>query len=384
MRKILIVVPSFNFGGTSSALINFVTLLNNGDFSFYVYAITNDGPVKQNIAEKARIIGEDNNQQVTKRRGLKIKIFLFAKALFKALRYLGIDLTQFTLRKMANKLDAMGFDVAIAFQEGTATWLVSKMRTPRKIAWVRCQYSRYLKLANIDPETRIYQKFDKVVSVSKFAVGDFVKCIPSLRHKTTQIYDILNAGRVLNMASEEIIDYKKKEFTLVSIGRLDPVKRFSYIPQIASDLVNRGFKFKWLIIGGASRQNRKEALLINDNIKKHQMEDVVMMLGAKANPYKYLANSDIMVSLSSSETFNYTLTEAKILGIPIVTTNYACAYESLDDKLQGRIVSIEKIADTIYELMSNQSEYLYMKNQLKKYTYSNSELLNKIKSEILN
>ena len=43
--------------------------------------------------------------------------------------------------------------------------------------------------------------------------------------------------------------FQKDGFTIVSVGRISAVKRFEAIPKVASDILKRGIRFKWYIIG---------------------------------------------------------------------------------------------------------------------------------------
>ena len=62
------------------------------------------------------------------------------------------------------------------------------------------------------------------------------------------------------------------------------------------------------------------------------------MLGFKQNPYPYLKSSDVFVCSSYAEGFSTVVTEALILGIPVVTTECAGMRELLGDSEHGLIV----------------------------------------------
>ena len=87
------------------------------------------------------------------------------------------------------------------------------------------------------------------------------------------------------------------------------------------------------------------------------------------NPYPAIKNSDLLVCLSSSETFNYTLTEARILGVPVVSADFPAAKEFIKDGLDGIITSIEMMADTVSTFISDKGYYLIQKKALCDYNY---------------
>ena len=120
------------------------------------------------------------------------------------------------------------------------------------------------------------------------------------------------------------------------------------------------------------------------NIEKYSVGDNILILGNRPNPYPYLKHCDLLVSLSKSETFNNTLTEAKILGIPVVTTDYTCAYESIDNNVEGLVVGFDGIAQAIGDMISDKSSiYSFIRENLSKFKYNKEALLQKLYSNVL-
>ena len=78
------------------------------------------------------------------------------------------------------------------------------------------------------------------------------------------------------------------------------------------------------------------------------------------------------------------MTEAKILGVPVVTTNYPCAYESILDGEEGLIDSFENVEESIFRMVTNQDGiYSRIKEVLRRYKYNNQELLLHLYREVL-
>ena len=86
------------------------------------------------------------------------------------------------------------------------------------------------------------------------------------------------------------------------------------------------------------------------------------MVGQQTNPYPYFAQCDIYVQTSSFEGFGLTLSEAKILHKPIVTTNFPSAYDQIVDEENGLIADMtpESVAEMIIRLIENPT----LKNRL--------------------
>ena len=270
----------------------------------------------------------------------------------------GCDPSDMVFRKMAKSLSGK-YDVVIAFQEGQATRMAQYILAPQKIAWVHCIYSRFKSLANglsID----VYNHFDKIVCVSYTAVKDMVDCEPQWKDKIYVVYNAVDATYV-NMKAVDDTNFTKK-VNLVSIGRIDPVKRLSCIPEIAADLKGSGIIFDWWIIGGVAVQDEYDKLIAR--ITQFDVSDCVHPIGQLSNPYPYIKSSDLLVCLSSSETFNYTIAEAKAIGIPVVSTDFPCAYEFVENEKTGLILPIEQIADGIRRMLNDKNLYSKFKNSL--------------------
>ena len=386
-KTILIIVPSFNSGGTISSLINFVSLVDKKRFKIRVLAITNSGPNKGFVAEYCEIVGESKNKNGTKALGIKnklrTKLLSVVKSIKKQLVRVNVDISPILFKRYAKILDTGEYDYILAFQEGQATLFGSFFKHGTKIAWVRSEYTRFIKGIN-DKHNDVYANYDKIVSVSKAALSSFLSVLPQYRDRAYVQYNFLNDGRILTLSNEKVDDlWDNNVFTIVTLGRIDPVKRVSEIPRICREIQDKGLTFRWVIIGGIAVQDEYERMM--ENVDKYHVHENVFIIGNRPNPYPYLKHSNLLVSLSKSETFNNTLTEAKILGVPVITTDYPCAYESVDNKKEGLVVSFDNVASAITNMINDQSGvYSSIKEHLSVYKYDKEVLLQQLYTNLLN
>ena len=82
----------------------------------------------------------------------------------------------------------------------------------------------------------------------------------------------------------------ESKIKLLSIGRFCHSKNFDSIPEICSYLCKCGKNIKWYIIGFGLDET-----LIRSKITEYGMEDRVIILGKKANPYPYIKACDIYI-----------------------------------------------------------------------------------------
>lgn len=386
LSNILIIVPSFNSGGTISSLINFVSLVDKSKFHISVFAITNSGPNKEFVAEHCEIVGEGNSYQGLKtpsfKRKLRTKLLSVVKSVKKQIEKANIDISPFLFKQYVKRLDKGEYDYILAFQEGQATLFGSYFKHGKKIAWVRCEYTRLITEEG-DKYNSCYAHYDKIVSVSKAALSSFLSVLPQYSDRAYVQYNFLNDERILALSNEKADNiWDSKLFTIVTLGRIDPVKRVSEIPLICRQILDKGLNFRWVVIGGIAVKDEYNKLM--DNINNYKVKENVLVIGNKPNPYPYLKRADLLVSLSSSETFNNTLTEAKILGVPVVTTNYLCAYESIEHKKEGLVVGFENIVPELVNMISD-TEHIYttIKEYLSSYHYNKQKLLEQLYTNVL-
>lgn len=113
------------------------------------------------------------------------------------------------------------------------------------------------------------------------------------------------------------------------------------------------------------------------------LQEELCLLGEVNNPYPYIKNANLLVSTSLSEACPNVINEAKILGTPIVSTDFGSVYEFIEDNVNGLISPIETIADKIEQMISNEATYNSIKSNISQFKYNNDEILDVWYNEIL-
>ena len=136
------------------------------------------------------------------------------------------------------------------------------------------------------------------------------------------------------LKSKETLNFELNDdtFKLVTVGRLENQKGYDRLLEIVSKLKNDGFQFELWIIGEGSQRTDLE-----DYIKSNTLEAYVKLLGFQKNPYKFISKADAFVCSSRSEGYSTVVTEALILGKPVVATNCSGMTELLGDNEYGLI-----------------------------------------------
>ena len=266
----------------------------------------------------------------------------------KVLEPLGIDMYALYHRIGGKQIHSDEYDAVIGYDESMAR-LISYFPAKKRINWIHCDYRRF---AQGRDETKYYDRIDAVVCVSNFVRGVFSEVYLQYADKVCAIHNVINVEDIRKKALEPIDDtrFTTDAYTIVSCGRLDPVKQFSLIPELVAQLKAKGAKpFKWYIIGGG---NDAEQQAIEAEIAKYNVQDAVIIVGMKKNVYPYIAKSDLYVCTSSSESYPMVVNEAKALLIPVISNNFPSAAESIRNGVDGVICTLEDMPGCILTQMN--------------------------------
>ena len=267
------------------------------------------------------------------------------------------------------------YDVAISYL-WPHYFIADKVQAKTKIAWIHTDYSTVD--TDIELDLDMWNKFDYIISISDDVTKSFLSKYPSLKDKIVLVENITSPKFVRDMSNEKQDEIIKsdKYFNIVSVGRLCYPKAFDNAIKALKILYDRGLNdIKWYVIGYGGDED-----LLKELIKENSLEDSFILLGKKTNPYPYMKASDLYVQPSRYEGKAVTVTEAKILGRPIVITKYATASSQVDNGVDGYItdLSIEGIANGIEKLYKDNVLRNNLSNNCNNQNYGNSSELDKL------
>ena len=171
---------------------------------------------------------------------------------------------------------------------------------------------------------KIFNKINKVISVSS-------EVAKTITHPSDTIY--------FGIKNKDIEKEKKKIFTIIAIGRLDPIKGFDSLIKEMSKL---DFDFQLNIIGEGPQRSNLENLINTLNLNKK-----VSLLGFKDNIPQYLKNSDLQVISSLTEGLPLTLLEGIMNSSIIISTPVGGIVEVLD---KDYLLEINNFSNKINEI----------------------------------
>ena len=366
-KRILFCIENVRQGGISKALESLLPSIEQENIDARIFCVNQkDGPYAK-IFQK--YFYKEQNKFLyllstyhSEHKGFGRVGLICIKAICRLLKIaLKIDLFNYTLKKELNNISKENFDIVVAFSEGFITRACSLINAKNKIAWVHLDYERYLAYSNNIDEEETYKNYDYIVIPSQHCSKSFIKVFPQYKNKVQVIPNLVNEAKIKEQsASDEDLDKRfsiDSDFRIVSVGRICYEKRFFEIPAIAKELKEHYIPFKWYIIGNGSDN---ETAYLKQQITLHQVEEQVILLGAKDNPYPYIRNSHLLAVTSLTETFCYAIAEAKTLNIPVITTNFGTAYEVVSPE-NGIICDIKDFSKNIIKLYSDIEYYKTIK-----------------------
>ncbi len=275
------------------------------------------------------------------------------------------------------KTNVKEYDVAMSYIEGLPNYyIIDKVKAKRKILWIHNEYTKLGYNKEIDKD--YFEKADAVVTISDICKNDLVNNFPELKEKFHILENITNPILIKKMAEEDITDplfeNRQKQLTLLSIGRLYPQKNYQLAIDAAKIIKDKGIYFKWYIIGeGVLRES------LEKQINNLSLQDNIILLGLRSNPYPYIKQCDIIVQSSLFEGKSIAIDEAKILCKPIVATNYPTVYDVITDKKNGLISEMAPVAlaEKIITLYNDKDLSKSLSNNLKEETIDNTAEIEK-------
>lgn len=279
---------------------------------------------------------------------------------------------KYTLRSMPQISDKI-YDLAISFL--TPHYFArERIKAKKYAAWIHTDYTA-LSLDHA-AELAMWGEYDAICGVSEQASQGFRLTFPELAGKVQTIENILPKELIHKQAQEPQTDMPADgSIVLLSVGRFCDAKNFDNVPDICRHLVADGLDVKWYLIGYGGDEP-----MIRQKIIEAGMEDRVIILGKKDNPYPYMRTCDLYVQPSRYEGKAVTVREAQLLGKPVVITNYATSGSQLEDGVDGVMVPMDNVGCTagIAALLRNPTRMQQLSENCKRRDYTNSAEVEKI------
>lgn len=345
MMKVLFMIPNFGHGGAEKVMVNLVNHMDKSKFSITVMTLYDEGVNKQFLAE-----------------GINYKSCLNRS--FPGVAHL---LKIFTPKQLYRYFVKEHYDVVISYLEGQTARIISGCDTTntKKICWIHRTYNSKKEAARLfrseQEAEQSYSSFDKIVSVSEDVQTAFMNLF-SLEDKGVVLYNTNESDYIVQASKKPVPDnlFFPDEIKLCAMGSLISVKGFERLISVHQRLRKDNYPVHTYILGEGSKKEKLVSQIINLKVS-----DSVTLLGYQENPYCYMRQCDVFVCSSYSEGFSTAVTEALVLGMPVITTMVSGMRELLGQNNEYGVIT-ENNEDALYHGLRMLIQSLEKRNHYRK------------------
>ena len=347
--KLLFIINQFYKGGAESSLLNLLKKLDSTKYDVDLLVL-NQCPVKNGVSLIEKVpsyVNVCNAYEENKKSSLKNS--------FKKKMYLNDQ------QKIKNTLGSYLFvhnkTYDWAFHVGewwVPEFLANEVCAKQKAIWIHTDLTKAVTFAE-EQFFAFDDAIDKYIFVSKRSLESCMDEYPFLRDKSECIYNILDTEDINKKSAEAIEeDYFDKGLpVIVTCANLRKEKNHLRQLNAMSILKKRGVDFIWVNVGATSEKERCADLL--RRAKNFGLEDKFIIAGPRDNPYRYMKKATAVAVLSDYESWSMVITEAKILGTPVIATKTSGALEQIVDNETGILTDFTErdIADKLEAFLAS-------------------------------
>lgn len=377
-KKVLFVVDEKQMGGVSILLEDILHKINLKKYQIDILVLHNNGDYLNNLPNSVNMIYGGkffDTIDLTFGQVLHTKNIgkIYSKLKMTFLMKTGLIIK--VIKKERDKMSLDKYDVEVAFKDGYPAIFTAFGNSTKKYHWLHTDYSMYDCTARYRSLfKKVYPHFDKIIGISESVLNRFKEKYDVT--KTDVIFNIIDKNKIITKSKEETIKFDKNKVNLISVGRIHNMKGYDRLVDVMHKLDQDG-KLENVVLRIIG--DGPDFEMVNSNVTKYNLQDKVIMMGRKRNPFPYVLASDCFLMCSRYEPFGLVILEAMILGTPVLSCDVASIKEIMDEKY-GLIVdnSEEGLYEGIAKICKDHKILVEKRNNLKKYDYAIDKIIKQI------
>jgi glycosyltransferase involved in cell wall biosynthesis len=184
----------------------------------------------------------------------------------------------------------------------------------------------------------LYGQLDLMLTITKQIETVCKKFIPRYKEKIKKLYygvskpkQFLHSAQVQNKREE--LGFKKDDFIIGLIGRLEPVKGQQLLIKAIHIAKQNGHNLKAFIIGHEMNEGYRDSL--KQQAKTLGVSDNIIFKDFSKEPQQLMQLCDCLVLATANEAFGLVLPEAMRAGVAVIGSNNGGVPEIIDHKKTG-------------------------------------------------
>lgn len=355
-KKILFVITQFYKGGAETSLLNLFHCLDSQKYEVD-FLVLNQIEYQDATSLMGEIPNWINVFDAVKNRGNGLKLEQLVGKIYRRLFH-----TETYVKSSVDFVKNRKYDVAISFGEWLSpAFLVKKVNAVKKYVWIHIDLDK-ADFVNKEELVKYDSRITGYIFASEKSRQSSIHRCPQMTEKSIVVHNILNRQNILSRSAEDVTLPQANGSFLLSVGNLRIEKNYPRQIEVMRILKEKKIPIKWICVGSTVDKNVYGE--VSELLEKYQLKDDFILCGADDNPYKYMKRAKAVMVLSDHESWSLVISEAKLLGVPVIATNTSGAQEQIVDGETGIITSFqaEEIADRIEEFLND----LELQNKIKK------------------
>ena len=381
--KLLICFIHAHIGGAMTSLINFLNALDTDRYDVDVMFYENNMG-RCGIKEEINIIPQGKVHEKRSIGNILKKAlspsYVIAKAqdiYYKKVKHNKRKAVQIMSKqgcRYSRSLDTE-YDIAVAYE---FTWCLNyvmrRVKAKKKISWHHVEFEKSGMDFRIDKKA--LDKADALVFVSEECKESYKERHPEHKDKVHFIPNLLSSDYVRNKLTYEAelpFEEPDRYIKFISVARISfEHKGFDRGIKAFSRLKKDGLleNVRWTIIGDGRDMPR-----LREMIEKEALTGYIFPIGKRENPIPYMAKSDVFLLPSRHEGKPMAVTEAFIMGLVPVVTEYTSAKEQIRHNVDGLVFdnNTEALYQGLKALLENPEILDTLRENVKSTDYGNEK-----------
>lgn len=355
-KKILFVITQFYKGGAETSLLNLFHCLDSQKYEVD-FLVLNQIEYQDATSLMGEVPEWIHVFDAVKNRGNGVKLEQLAGKIYRRLFH-----TETYVKSAVDFVKNRKYDVAISFGEWLSpAFLVKKVNAVKKYVWIHIDLDK-ADFVNKEELVKYDSRITGYIFASEKSRQSSIHRCSQMTEKSIVVHNILNRQNILSRAAEDVTLPQANDSFLLSVGNLRVEKNYPRQIEVMRILKKKKIPIKWICIGSTVDKNVYGE--VSELLEKYQLKDDFILCGADDNPYKYMKRAKAVMVLSDHESWSLVISEAKLLGVPVIATNTSGAQEQIVNGETGIITSfqVEEIAEEIEEFLND----LELQNKIKK------------------